>query len=82
MNIKLCTIFTILCLVWFGGYMQRDLSHSCPPPTIPRVQQMLLDEGYDLGESGADGGCGEKTAIAWTWWSEYQVERENAAKCK
>ena len=56
--------------------------HICTAPTIPYVQQLLVDEGYDLGESGADGVCGDKTAIAWTEWSQATVEHENYLKCK
>ena len=63
------------------GYEQNH-RHSCPKPTIPYVQQLLIDEGYDLGESGADGVCGEKTAIAWTEWSQATIEHENYLKCK
>lgn len=57
-------------------------SHTCQPPTIPHVQQLLIDEGYDLGESGADGVCGDKTAKAWTEWSQATIEHENYLKCK
>ena len=80
---KEIAVMVVMCLFfYFTGKGVCVYFHQCPKPTIPRVQQLLIDEGYDLGESGADGVCGEKTEIAWTEWSQAMIEHENYLKCK
>lgn len=45
-------------------------NHTCPTPTITHVQTLLLEQGYDLGPTGADGKLGTKTITAYTLWSK------------
>lgn len=44
--------------------MPRVLKRGCKGPDVVQLQKNLIELGYDLGQSGADGSYGKKTAEA------------------
>lgn len=66
--LKAAIIWTLGVLVLLGigaafGWAWRDF--QCEIPTVTELQEALIDMGYDLGPTGADGVCGPLTEAAW-----------------
>lgn len=79
-----CIVGTAIMFMTLGAAQlgeQKGLDAQ-QPPTIPRVQQLLIDEGYDIGPKGVDGVAGTLTVRYWTEWSQATIEHENHLKCK